>query len=263
MIRYKFNIEEAGLELPKNGVETYTLDSFYPVNYSKSITCNCKKEVIVEITSKEETPYMRYLHIYVSHSYFKFSEGSLAMRDILKKVASIYNRIRISISHQGEIKSIDNIEELQEKWKEIKSYIAERYKGEYVERFVQKTDETLADESKIIEEIASYTHFGLLLKPLYQQYSSEKSIILPQQLQTRYGKIVVDQKISLTSVEDTGQVKLNLSAQHPKKEEYINAEESFTFLQQKNSWIESAAISINENYGRKVYNSNFSIIKKS
>ncbi|MBQ4822423.1 hypothetical protein [Aquimarina sp. MMG016] len=259
--KYTFITEEAKLSLPLQGEKNYILENSFPINYSRNIIGSCKREVSLKTNSNEDQPYIRFVYIKVKNIHLKFSDGSYAMQDILKKITSIYNKLNLRVSYIGKIMAIDNISELQEIWKDTKEYIESKYRGKQVQQLIDKTNEILNSEKTLIEEISLYQNFGALLKPLYHQYNTSQSQSSSQGLNTRYGKIVAKEEVSLQPSRDTKKIELKINANYPENEEYLNVDGTYNFMNQTNAWLHNATIHIIEKYGRQEYKSKITVIQ--
>ncbi|WP_299223469.1 hypothetical protein [uncultured Aquimarina sp.] len=257
--KYTFISEEAHIALPKQGKYDYAIESSFPINYSRNILGSLKREISVKIQSDENQPYIRLISINVRNTYFRFSDGSYAMKDILKKIASIYNNLVLRVSYIGKVMAIDNMLELQEVWNNIKKYVQHRYKGNQVEELILNMDEILSSERKLIDEISLYQNFGGLLKPLYSEYITDKITSISQELNTRYGKIIATEEISLQSSRNVGEIALKVKANHPENEEYLTIDGLYSFKRPTDFWLQNAVISIVEKYGRQEYQSIYTL----
>ena len=85
--KYTFITEEARLNIPIKGENNYIIENSYPINYTKKINSSCQREVLLKINSDKNQPYIRFVQIRVKNIHLKFSDGSYAMQDILKKIA--------------------------------------------------------------------------------------------------------------------------------------------------------------------------------
>ncbi|WP_103866990.1 hypothetical protein [Aquimarina sp. I32.4] len=256
---FRFRTEERQLYMPKEGIFTYSQESIYPINYSKKITCSSTRKLCIEMLFDEDQPYVRLVTINIENHELNFSDGSYAMKDILKRVTSIYDKIQLRISYKGVIVGIDNLEELQDKWKEQKEYIQQHYKGEQVQRYIHKTEYLIHSETDSIDYLLEYQHLGGVLKSLCHQYSTDHSILLTQPLITKYGKVMVDEEVLLQPIKDTEKIQLTLSASYPQEKEYLTIDAMYDFCEKENSWIEKAEITVLEKYGREEYQSSFRI----
>ncbi len=263
MIQHKFKIEEAILSLPKQGEERYIMKTSYPINYLKNIYCSIKREFSIKIKSQEGRSHMRLITINVYDSNFIFSEGSFAMQDILTRVAKIYSNLELKISYKGEIITINNIEELQEKWQTTKRYIQEKYKGNQVNRFIYKTDQTISSEALIIKELSLYKNFGAVLKPIYQNYNSDQYQVIQQNIPTKSGIMCIDEQFLLDSIQENGHIKLQLEAHHLKAGTYLKMEGSYNFINAQNTKLQEAVISMIETFDEKEYYTRTNIILKT
>ncbi|AXT50283.1 hypothetical protein D1818_05355 [Aquimarina sp. BL5] len=259
--KYKFRTQEIQLNIPREGTHKYLIESTNFINYSGEIRCSHKKEVSFSIQYNEDQPYIRFVQIEIQNDSFKFSDGSFAMQDIIKRTASVYKKLHLQVSYKGQILSIDNIEELQENWHKTKMYFESKYKGNQIQRFILKTDTILNSEEEIIKDISLYHNFGGLIKSMYQKYSSDSCSNTSQYLSTKYGKINTEEDVLLQSAKETEDVQLQLQSHYPKNEEYVSVNGTYNFKGILESWLQRAVISSIEKYGRQEYHNTVSIIQ--
>ncbi|MBW1295645.1 hypothetical protein [Aquimarina litoralis] len=259
--KYTFRTQEVQLKIPKQGIRRYLIETKNYINYSGAIRCDRKKEINISIEEDEEQPYIRSVKIEIEKDTFKFSDGSFAMQDIIKRTASVYETISLELSYKGKIVAIQNIEDLQQRWSSLKEYLTAKYKGDQVERFIQKTDDILNSEDEIIKDLLLYQNFGGLLKSIYQKYSSDTCSQTSQYLTTKYGKVTTKEEFLLQSANETEDVQLQLQSHYPEKEEYVSVNGTYNFSGLKESWLKRAVISCIEKYGRQEYHNTISIIQ--
>ncbi|MGY3795782.1 hypothetical protein [uncultured Aquimarina sp.] len=259
--KYTFRTQEIQLQIPKQGVRRYLIETENYINYTGAIRCNRKKEISIAIHEHEEQPYIRTVNIAVERDTFKFSDGSFAMQDIIQKTASVYESISLQLSYLGEIVAIDNIDVIRQKWIVIKEYLESKYKGDQVQRFILKTDTILNLEEEIIKDLTLYQNFGGLLKSVYQKFSSESCSETSQCLTTKYGKVTTKEEFLLQSASESEDIQLQLQAHYPEKEEYVSVNGTYNFSGFKESWLTRAVISCIEKYGRQEYRNTVNIIQ--
>ncbi|WP_378172706.1 hypothetical protein [Aquimarina sp. SS2-1] len=259
--KYTFRTKEIQLNIPKEGKNKYLIESTNFINYSVNIRCSRKKEVSLSIEYSEDQPYIRFVKVEIENDTFRFSDGSFAMQDIIKRTASVYKKLHLQVSYQGQILSIDNMEELQGNWYKTKMYFESKYEGDQIQRFILKTDTILNSEEEIIKDISLYHNFGGLIKSMYQKYSSDSCSNTSQYLSTKYGKISTQENILLQSAKETEDVQLQLQSHYPKNEEYVSVNGTYNFKGILESWLQRAVISSIEKYGRQEYHNTVSIIQ--
>jgi len=259
--KYKFISQEVLLNLPRQGAQTYTIESTNFINYSRAIGCTCSKNISLTITSDEERPYTRILNIKVNHYTFKFSDSSYALQDITKKITTLYSQVILRISFQGKIIAIDNKEALQHAWRETKKYIVSKYKGNQIQRFIYKTDALFESEKEIIKDLSLYHNFGALVKDMYEKYDSDSFKTLHQELSTKYGKTIVKEKLILQTLKNTGEIQLQLEGNYPNNNEFVSINGTYNFESENESWLNHAIILITEKYESKTYYSTIKINK--
>ncbi|MBQ4805577.1 hypothetical protein J8L88_22125 [Aquimarina sp. MMG015] len=259
--KYRFRTQEIQLNIPKQGMNKYLIESTNFINYSGEIRCSRKKEVSLSMEYNEDQPYIRFVNVEIENDNFQFSDGSFAMQDIIKRTASVYNKLNLQVSYKGQILSIDNMDELQEKWSKIKMYFESKYKGNQIQRFILKTEAILNSEEEIIKDISLYHNFGGLIKSIYQKYSSDSCSITSQYLSTKYGKVSTEEDVLLQSAKETEDIQLQLQAHYPKNKEYVSVNGTYNFKGILESWLQRAVISSIEKYGRQEYHNTVSIIQ--
>ncbi|WP_299261478.1 hypothetical protein [uncultured Aquimarina sp.] len=259
--KYTFRTKEIQLNIPREGTHKYLIESTNFINYSGEIRCSHRKEVSFSIQYNEDQPYVRFVQIEIENDSFQFSDGSFAMQDIIKRTASVYKKLNLRVSYQGAIVAIDNIEELQGNWNEVKMYFRSKYKGNQVQRFILKTDAILNSEEETIKDISLYHNFGGLIKSMYQKYSSDSCSSTSQCLSTKYGKITTNEDVLLQSAKETEDIQLQLQSHYPKNKEYVSVNGTYNFKGILESWLQRAVISSIEKYGRQEYHNTVSIIQ--
>ncbi|WP_299443246.1 hypothetical protein [uncultured Aquimarina sp.] len=257
--KYTFRTQEIQLHIPKEGTQRYSIESSNFINYSSAIRCTHKKEVSFSIQYDEDQPYIRFANINIENEKFEFSDGSLAMQDIIKRTASVYDKLCLKLSYTGNVVAIDNICELQDIWNKVKVYLKSKYKGNQIQRFILKTDAILDSEEEIIKDILLYHNFGGLVKSIYQKYSSDSCSKTSQYLATKYGKIIAKEEVLLQSAKETEDIQLQLQAHYPESKEYVSVNGTYNFKGIEASWLQRALISYIEKYGRQEYHNMLSI----
>lgn len=93
--------------------------------------------------------------------------------EFLRRTNYVYDWIQIKINAKGKLLSIENKQELKERWKRLRSSILADYKGGVVEHALMKIDKRLETEDNIWSAIYQYFHFGLLFPHIPQFHDKD------------------------------------------------------------------------------------------
>lgn len=93
---------------------------------------------------------------------------SLSLEKEMKKASDFFRRTVYRydwlipvVDEKGEIMGIDNPEEMQEQWKELRSVILGDYEGTLVDEKISQIDHAMREKDFYIEPLSNYSYFGL------------------------------------------------------------------------------------------------------
>ncbi len=123
-------------------------------------------------------------------------------RKIAELLASVYSTLRLRVKPDGSTIAIDNLEEIDAQWKQIKKELNYEYKGLEIKRLINGLDIRFSNENLILEEILEYTFFGLLLNPIFQHYNTEMTKSMPRVLKWGDRKITIEEYLILHDIDE-------------------------------------------------------------
>ena len=104
--------------------------------------------------------------IEVNNNNFLLSSKMEKATDFVRRVNYMFNWMQLQVSLQGEIRSIENKNELKKEWNGIKKILLSDYNGQTVGTYLAEADLRLEDEDALHSSIKQYFNFGLLFPPI-------------------------------------------------------------------------------------------------
>lgn len=105
--------------------------------------------------------------------FVKASKRLSKAEEFIRRVNYKYDWIQPRVNDKGKILSVENKEELRERWLRLKEAILKDYKGDVVEHALVQTDNRLADDDTIMGAFLQYFHFGLLFPNIPTEHTPE------------------------------------------------------------------------------------------
>lgn len=260
MVKLQFGIQECNVVFPRKVSNTYVLDYHYCLNYKKNLWSNSKREIIVDVTTPEDKTHFKEVIVKTTHHDLKISTGTISATDILQKIASIYNKLILKLRYTGEIIEVRNLLQIQKKWKDIKAYFEDRYKGKQLQNLIQRIDRIVSCQQLIIEDVLLYEQFSILFKPLYGTYNDSKFNAISQKMITSKGIMIAKEKVALDNITD--QVLLKIEGEVLEANNIVEYSGSYS-LDKKDEWIKEAEIKIFENNNERTFENSFSMFQKT
>jgi hypothetical protein len=81
--------------------------------------------------------------------------------------------LHIKIKKNGEIEEILNAEDIKKRWQSAKKEILQYYKGDIIDKIVNKMDGILSNDNALKKSICQNWFFHLFFKPIYVEYTSK------------------------------------------------------------------------------------------
>lgn len=183
MYKRSFTIEECHLSLPVKGSKTYRLVHQVSMSKQKKITNRFIREVVVRMRKMDGSDTTREITMVTKELLLKMGGNASVNNRLASKLATVYDRVHLTLFHDGRILSINNLEEIQNQWKRISAEIFQDYNGREIHMLLSKTAIKLNSEKAVIKEIKQYNFFGLLLKEMYGTFNDNtpvsKLLLLP------------------------------------------------------------------------------------
>lgn len=101
----------------------------------------------------------------------------LKIEQIADSCAQAIFPICVKVNQKGDIVSIANHETIKQRWMPIKERLSNYYEGKIITEIIQKAETLLFDSQLLQKSISKNWFFHLYFKPLYVNYSQNKSNI--------------------------------------------------------------------------------------
>jgi len=118
---------------------------------------NCIRTLEVCYLRKEDTLYIYQLIV----SDFVFSDDDNAMGMLLRKAAYLFDHLLVGVDGNGEVAKIMNIEQISDRWTEIKRAILIAGRGPCIRAFTEQIEICLATENQFIRFLKDDKMYGL------------------------------------------------------------------------------------------------------
>lgn len=195
------------------------------------VTTYCKDNKIqyeITVTYKGHTPSDEFIfYINRKQLYINDNEPDLLLYEMANKMSKAFFPMLIGINNQGQVFSIYNYQEIQERSKEIVKELRQYYVGEYAEKYINNFQINCTNVNTIIKNIRNEIFLKLFFFPIYGNY--DKNLLTRREL-IWYDKYNIKYEESLSIsiypyYNRTGKLKLYVK---PEKKEttspFINAE---------------------------------------
>lgn len=110
----------------------------------------------------------------------KLYKNNLEPNTIIEQLANAIGQtvfpIQLKQESNGEIISIENHQEIKERWQEKKEKLKAYYKGEIAEKIISKADIYFNYDHLLFESLSKNWFFNLFFKPIYGSYTTKKEI---------------------------------------------------------------------------------------
>ncbi len=155
--------------------------------------------------------------------------------DLTKSIYEVLENIEFRMNWKGELIQIVNHDDIIERWKEQKSKLKERYKGQAIERYLIGIEKKIQQHDKLLSDCLQYRLYGLLFNDLFGFHSSD-----PDETQNRirtHGNMVyqlplaICEKVKLLKTEKD---KIILGITGDLNEEQIYADKIQSIFKRKN-----------------------------
>lgn len=124
----------------------------------------CSRDV--KITYLGKISDLLYFDVFTSKVTFT-SNQSIQNERLLKEDMYAFGDILLGVNDKGEIKKIQNLKEMQQRWKETKYELRKDHEGFEFEDFLSEITEVLEDEEKTVYFLNTNAMFGLYFHGLF------------------------------------------------------------------------------------------------
>jgi hypothetical protein len=110
-------------------------------------------------------------HVEIFDRDYKNKEVSITEKEFLARLAEINDDVQLNINSVGNIKTINNLPETQERAKSKIAKLAKSHVGEWVENTFKYYTDFYGNENRVILDLKSYKELGLLVNNFYGVYA--------------------------------------------------------------------------------------------
>jgi hypothetical protein len=170
----------------------------------KTITINSLK-------SKDEEDYRFRIQTEVNN--LKLDPLKVKQQGFVERLHSLTEDIDITITKQGLIKSINNKEEIIDKWIALKAKLTHKFKGSKVERYLGKLEEKIYSETEFLNDINQNRLLGFLWNNQYSIYTKTANTIvkMKEHLQAiEYYPLYVDESLIWVGDKEASPIKIEI-----------------------------------------------------
>ena len=150
---YGFQVENYENETLINKIH-YLLEMVYKKNENK--------QIVLEINRKQ---------VYINNK-----QPDTIIEQLANSISETIFPIQLQLRSNGEIESVANHKELQERWQTKKEKLAAYYKGDIADKIIAKANIFFKNKHIITESLTQNWFFNLFFKPIYGSYSTKKEI---------------------------------------------------------------------------------------
>ncbi len=110
-------------------------------------------------------------HVEVFDRDYKNKEVSITEKEFLARLGEINDDVQLNINSAGNIKAINNLQEIQERAKSKIGKLAKSHVGEEVEKVFKYYTDFYDNEKRVVLDLERYKQLGLLLNNFYGVYA--------------------------------------------------------------------------------------------
>lgn len=205
-------------------LKTINSEESYKYRFFLTSEINCLNDTSVDsvekiitinsLKTKDENNYRFRIRTEVNNLELDFLK--VKQRGFIERLHSLTEDIDISITRQGVIKSINNKEEVIDKWIVLKAKLASTFKGSIVERYLNRLEEKIYDDKEFLKDIGQNRLLGFLWNGQYSIYAkTANTIVKPKEhLQAiEYYPLYVDESLTWIGDKEADPIKIKISGE--------------------------------------------------
>lgn len=93
---------------------------------------------------------------------FRLPESDNSSRVLIKKIASVFNRLEVLVSNENRIIKALNISSIRKRWEKVQVELLLKNQGSIIENYCYDMSNLLADEKQLVSYLNSYKMFGMI-----------------------------------------------------------------------------------------------------
>lgn len=243
--------------------ETSYLDEVSIDSIEKTVTINSLK-------AKNEEDYR--FRILTEINNLKLNPLKIRQQGFIERLHGLTEDIDITITKRGVIKSINNKNEIIDKWVSLKEKLTHKFKGSKVERYLSKLEEKIHNEEEFLNDMNQNRLLGFLWNNQYSIYTKEANTIVKtkEHLQTiEYYPLYVDESLVWVGDKEASPIKIEIRGEinertpisiikkyFKRKKGLVEADlelkeySGYYILNKDTGWIENSNFTMSLSYGQ-------------
>ncbi|VXC01365.1 conserved hypothetical protein [Flavobacterium sp. 9AF] len=155
-------------QTPSNNTLNYGV--MYTI-YSGKEKNSIKFEVEVQYLEKKNEDNLLFLVNKKSITYINDEEVNTIADELAVKTSSVLYPLELVITNEGNWIAIHNYETIYKRWEKIKEAILDEYEGEWVEKYLNLNEKTLADENLLFDSLKKDWFLASYFNTVFVYYS--------------------------------------------------------------------------------------------
>lgn len=119
----------------------------------------------------------------ISKTFVNDLECNFIADELAEKISKVIYPVTVLVSNEGNYIHVTNFEKIQKRWKINKEKILDEYEGEWVEKYLALSEQTLQNQSIFSQSLAKdwflNSYFGGIYASYRQLFSLENSVLFP------------------------------------------------------------------------------------
>lgn len=111
----------------------------------------------------------------ISKIFINDEETATIADELAEKTSKVLYPIEIIVSQDGKWTGINNYKEIHTRWEKIKEKILDEYEGEWVEKYLQENEQTLEEESNLLNALKKDWFLNSYFNGIYTYYTPKFS----------------------------------------------------------------------------------------
>ena len=196
---YLYN--ELNLDFSLTGIKSYHFYTKTDIEENGENRQNLS-ERLIEVSVSDTSPHgsmviLKYLDVKIT-----LEKELRKMELLINELADIYSLLIVKVNKSGDITGLENMDEIQAKWKMLKKKIREEYDGYEVQDFLAGVDRKINTPGSVLNELKSYPFYGILFNGIYTRYDNFKQLERVREILTISGKQQVEETLRFEYEED-------------------------------------------------------------
>lgn len=156
-----------------NKVNTYLVSlSFFDKNDEETNKLNY--EILLTFLEKIKEGYVFKVH--KKELYINGKEPSLLIEQIASEFNEILYPLEVLVKYTGEVIAVQNITEIQERWRKEKKVFHKKYEGAIIYKLITQFDSAVTNAAKLVALLHKDIFFQVFFRDIYQSYNDKNQL---------------------------------------------------------------------------------------